>query len=74
MLGWLYLLQNLLVCLMVFNTTFNNISAISWRQFYWWRKPKYPGKTTDLSQVSGVKHHQTNKQIFFSGVQETYDF
>jgi hypothetical protein len=23
---------------------------------------------------SGVKHHQTNKQTFFSGVQETYDF
>ena len=21
-------------------------------QFYWWRKPKYPGKTTDLSQVT----------------------
>jgi hypothetical protein len=24
--------------LMMFNATFNNISAISWRQFYWWRK------------------------------------
>jgi hypothetical protein len=24
---------------MVFNTTFNNISVISWRQFCWWRKP-----------------------------------
>jgi len=21
-------------------------------QFYWWRKPEYPGKTTDLSQVT----------------------
>jgi len=21
-------------------------------QFYWWRKPKYPKKTTDLSQVT----------------------
>jgi hypothetical protein len=21
-------------------------------QFYWWRKPKYPEKTTDLSQVT----------------------
>ena len=20
-------------------------------QFYWWRKPEYPGKTTDLPQV-----------------------
>ena len=32
---------------MVFNATFNNISAISWR----WRKPEYPEKITDLSQV-----------------------
>ena len=31
---------------MVFNTTFNNISVISWR------KPEYPKKTTDLSQVT----------------------
>ena len=22
------------------------------RQFYWWRKPEYPEKTTDLSQVT----------------------
>ena len=21
-------------------------------QFYWWRKPKYPERTTDLSQVT----------------------
>jgi hypothetical protein len=21
-------------------------------QFYWWRKPEYPEKTTDLSQVT----------------------
>jgi len=21
-------------------------------QFYWWRKPEYPGKTIDLSQVT----------------------
>jgi hypothetical protein len=36
---------------MMFNATFNNISAISWLQFYWWRKLKYPEKTTDLPQV-----------------------
>jgi len=34
---------------MVFNATFHNISVIWWR-FYWWRKPEYPEKTTDLSQ------------------------
>jgi hypothetical protein len=39
--------QVLRVRVMVFNATFNNVSAtgISWR-FYWWRKPEYPKKTT----------------------------
>jgi hypothetical protein len=72
---------------MMFNATFNNISAISWLSvllvektavprenhrpvsshwqtlwhnvvsssplsFFWWRKPEYPEKTTDLSQVT----------------------
>ena len=40
------------VRVMVFNATFNNISVISWRQFYWWRKPEYSEKTTDLPQVT----------------------
>jgi len=30
---------NLFSGVMVFNTTFNNISVISWRSVYWWRKP-----------------------------------
>ena len=39
---------------MVFNATSSNISVISWRgsQLYWLRKPEYPEKTTDLSQVT----------------------
>jgi cytochrome b561 len=42
---------------MVFNATFNNISAISWRSVYWWRKPEYLEKTTDLSQVTEKLYH-----------------
>jgi len=42
---------------MVINATFNNISVISWRSFYWWRKPEYPKKTTDLSHVTDKLYH-----------------
>ena len=26
-------------------------------QFYWWKKPEYPEKTTDLSQVADKLNH-----------------
>jgi hypothetical protein len=37
---------------MALNATFNNISAISWWLFYWWKKPEYQEKTTDMPQVT----------------------
>ena len=42
---------------MVSNTTFNNISLYLCAQFYLWRKPDYPEKSTDLSQVTDNLHH-----------------
>jgi len=39
----------ILIWFMVFDATFNNILVIyRGGQFYWWRKPGYPEKTTDL--------------------------
>ena len=39
-------------CLMPLSIIFNNGS-----QFYWWRKPADPEKTTDLSQVIDKLYH-----------------
>ena len=39
------------VRVMVFNATFNNISAISW-QLVWWRKWEYLEKINNLLQVT----------------------
>ena len=43
---------------MVFNATFNNIFQLyRGDQFHWWKKPVYPEKTTDLSQVTVQLYH-----------------
>ena len=42
---------------MVFNTTFNNISAISWQSILLVEETRVPKKTTDLSQVTDKLYH-----------------
>jgi hypothetical protein len=44
-------------------------------QFYWWRKPEYPEKTTDLSQVTDklLSHNVVSSTTRMSGVQ-THNF
>jgi len=42
---------------MVFNATFNNITAISWRSVLLLEEPEYPVKITDLPQVPDKLSH-----------------
>jgi hypothetical protein len=46
-----------MVCFMVFNDPFNNISVISWRSVLLVEETGVPGKTTDLSQVTDKLYH-----------------
>jgi hypothetical protein len=39
------------------NATCNDNSLISLRSVYQWRKPEYPEKSTDMSQVTDKMYH-----------------
>ena len=34
-------------------------------QFYWWKKPKYPEKTTEQLQVTDNFYHETHMKAVF---------
>ena len=50
---------------MVFNVTFDNISAQLYHgsKFYWWRKVEYPEKTTVISIKTVVQRKQNDNFI-----------
>jgi hypothetical protein len=40
-----------------YTSCFVTVSQVLFGPFYWWRKPKFPEKTTDLPQVIDKLYH-----------------
>ena len=53
---YIYIYEGVMVllCLTPFSTTFQLYRGC---QFYWWRKQKYPEKTTDLPKVTDKRYY-----------------
>jgi len=51
---------------MVFNATFNNISAISWWSVLLVEETEYPEKTTVLSQVNDKLYHMMLYRVYLA--------
>ena len=56
---------------MVFNTTFNNISVISWRSVLLVEETRVPKKTTDLPQATDTLYHQMSYISLWAGCELT---
>jgi hypothetical protein len=55
--AWYYDVTYIMVWFMVFNDIIFQLYRCG--QFYWWRKPEYPEKTTDMLQVIDKRYHIT---------------
>jgi len=55
----------------VLNTTFNNTSVISQWLVYWWKKPEYPKKITDLLEVIDKLYDIVLHRVHIAGVRTT---
>jgi hypothetical protein len=51
------IIRGLVVSVMEFNTTYNNISAISWQSVLLVEETRVHEKKTDLSQVTDTLYH-----------------